>query len=60
MFADGKLDVFVDDQQSVWLAGVDVNPLQIEFAEPWEEFYGEIDRHHCVGREPRQLALRVS
>ena len=43
-------------QQSVWLAGIDANPLQIEFAEPWEEFCGEIGLHHCVGREPRQLA----
>ena len=39
LFADGELDVFIDDQQSVWLVGVDVNPLQIEFAEPWEEFW---------------------
>jgi len=27
--------------------------LQTEFAEPWEEFGGEIGLHHCVGREPR-------
>ena len=32
LFADGELDVFVDDQQSAWLVGVIVNPLQIEFA----------------------------
>ena len=33
LFVDGELDVFVDDQQSAWLAGVNANPLQTEFAE---------------------------
>ena len=53
LFVDGELDVFVDDQQSTWLAKVIINPMQTEFAEPWKEIGGEIGLHHCVGHEPR-------
>ena len=33
LFADSELGVFIDDQQSAWLARVVANPLQTEFAE---------------------------
>ena len=49
LFADDELDIFIDDQQSARHAGVVVNPLQTEFAEPWEAFGGEIGRCYCVG-----------
>ena len=53
LFVDGELDVFIDDQKSSWHGGAVANPLQIEFAEPWEEFGDEIGLHYCVGHEPR-------
>ena len=33
LFANGELDVFVDDQQSSWLVGVVANPLLTEFTQ---------------------------